>query len=227
MTAVATHRPTADTAVTEPVPAVADRGAALRATLVGVAGDIGLPVGTYYALHALGVSDTVALLAGTVAAAARMAVGAIRSRRLTAFSALMFAVYAFGLALTFVNGDPHFLLVKDSFGTAVVGLGFLVSLVAGRPMVLETMKNVPTRQSEELVRRYATDAAVRRTVHVLTTLWGIGLLADAVVRVPVVCALPISVGVAVSHVLSIVVIAVLSLVSGLIVKRARRAATAA
>ena len=202
------------------------RAAAVRSTLAGVAADVGLPVGTYYALHALGASDTVALLAGTVAAGARVAVVAIRTRRVTAFAVLLLAVYAFGLAMTFVNGDPHFLLVKESFGTAVVGLGFLASLLTNRPMILESMKSIPSKRNEDLVARYATEPSVRRTVRLLTAVWGVGLLVDALVRIPVVYALPISVGVAVSHVMMVPVIALLVVITGLIVKRARRAATA-
>lgn len=198
------------------------RGREVRAAMAGLAADVGLPVGTYYAMHALGASDTVALLAGTLAAGARMAVVAIRSRRITPFSALMFAVYAVGLGLSLVSGDPHFLLVKESFGTGVVGLGCLASLVVGRPLILEAMENLPTSRSADVVGRYATEPAVRRTVRVLTAVWGVGLLVDALVRIPIVYALPISAGVAVSPVLSFAFLAVLGAATALIVRRARR-----
>lgn len=214
---------TSSEANTAPITAQPTRGAALRRTFAGVALDVGLPVGTYYALHALGATDTTALLAGTVAAAVRVAVVAVRSRRLNAFAILMLAVYAVGLAATFIDGDPHMLLIKDSLGTAVVGVAFLVSLVVGHPMILESMKVVPTPHSDDLVRRYATDAAVRRTVRGLTTMWGVGLLVDAAVRVPLVYALPISTGVAVSHALSLSVMVLLAVATGLVVRHARRA----
>jgi hypothetical protein len=215
---------------TEQQPAPQERSSArgaVRGSLTGLAADVGLPVGTYYVLHAFGASDTVALLAGTLVAGARMAVVAIRSRRITPFSALMFAVYAVGLALSLINGDPRFLLVKESFGTGVVGLAFLVSLVVGRPMILETMRNLPTSQSADLVRRYATEPAVRHTVRLLTAIWGVGLLVDALVRIPVVYALPISVGVAVSPLLTVGFLVALGGVTALVVRRARRRASRA
>ncbi|GAA4842102.1 hypothetical protein GCM10023201_35390 [Actinomycetospora corticicola] len=193
--------------------------------LHGLLLDVGLPVGTYYGLHALGVGDSTALLAATVAAGARLAVTAVRARRVSAFAALMLAVYAVGLAASFVTGDPRVMLLKDSVGTGVVGVGFLVSLLVGRPLVLAALESMSPAQAAEARRRYAESPAARRTVRGVTALWGVGLLTEAVVRVPLVLALPVSVAVLVSQLLTLVVIAVLAVAGGLWVRSARRRAT--
>ncbi|WP_285593025.1 VC0807 family protein [Actinomycetospora sp. NBRC 106378] len=193
-------------------------GQGLRGLLL----DVGLPMGTYYGLHALGVGDATALLAATVAAGVRIVAVAVRTRRVSAFAALMLGVYAVGLAASFVTGDPRLMLLKDSVGTAVVGVGFLVSLVVGRPLVLAALESTSPARAEEVGRLYATVPGARRTIRGITAMWGVGLLTEALVRVPIVLALPVSVGVAVSQLLTLGVIVVLSVVGGLWVRAARR-----
>ena len=68
----------------------------LTSMIRSMAWDLGLPAAAYYALHAFGVGDTAALLAGTGAAGLRMAWVAARSRSLSPFSAVMAAVSASG-----------------------------------------------------------------------------------------------------------------------------------
>jgi hypothetical protein len=194
--------------------------------LRGLLLDVGLPVGTYYGLHALGVGDSTALLAATLAAGARLVVTAVRARRVSAFAALMLAVYAVGLAASFVTGDPRVMLLKDSVGTGVVGVGFLVSLFVGRPLVLAALEATSPAKAADARRAYAENPGARRTIRGVTAMWGVGLLAEAVVRVPIVLALPVSVAVAVSQLMTLVVIAVLALVGGLWVRAARRRAGA-
>src|SRR5262245_66477212 len=84
----------------------------IRDMVRSLAWDLGLPVVTYYVLHALGAGDTTALLAGTLAAGARLAWVAVRSRSLSPFSAVMAAVFGVGLLFTFLTGDPRWMLVK-------------------------------------------------------------------------------------------------------------------
>ncbi|WP_433801401.1 VC0807 family protein [Actinomycetospora sp. CA-084318] len=197
-------------------------GSDVRRSLGGLLLDVGLPLGTYYGLHALGVGDTTALLAATVAAGARIAAVAVRARRISAFAAVMLGVYGVGLAASFVTGDPKLMLLKDSVGTAVVGLAFLASLLVGRPLLLAAMESTGTARAVDLRRRYEQEPAVRRTVRGMTAMWGVGLLAEAALRVPLVLALPVSVGVAASQLLTLVVIVVLALAGGLWIRAARR-----
>ncbi|MEU8665172.1 hypothetical protein, partial [Actinoplanes philippinensis] len=72
----------------------------MREMIRGLAWDLGLPLVTYYGLHAAGAPDTAALLAGTVGAALRMAWVAVRSRTISPFSMVMAAVFGVGLLFT-------------------------------------------------------------------------------------------------------------------------------
>ncbi|GAA4219552.1 VC0807 family protein [Actinocatenispora rupis] len=176
-----------------------------RATrILGLVADIGLPLGGYYLLHLLGLSDWIALLAGTVAAGLRVAVVALVSRRITAFAALTLAVFGVGLALAFVGGDPRFLLWKDSAATATVGVAFLVSLAAGRPLTLSAARTWRPATAATLTRLYHGDPAARRVFRGSAYGWGVGLLADSALRAAVVYLLPVDVAVGLTAVLPVV-----------------------
>src|SRR5690349_15355915 len=88
--------------------------------LRGLLWDVGLPVLTYYALHLLGASDWVALLAASGVAAARIGWTALRHRALNQFATVMLLVYGIGFALAFATGDPRALLLKNSLITGAV-----------------------------------------------------------------------------------------------------------
>jgi hypothetical protein len=167
--------------------------------------DLGLPVLTYYGLHALGADDTTALLAGTLAAAARLAWVAIRSRSLSYFSIMMGAVFGVGLLFTLLTGDPRFLLIKHSVMSAVIGSLFLITAFRGsKPMTLSAQQSFAPAKAEEIAAEYASNPAVRHGHRVSSVVWGGGLLVEAVVRAVLVFLLPVEVMVGLSTVLTVV-----------------------
>jgi hypothetical protein len=181
----------------------------LSSMIRAMAWDLGLPVATYYGLHALGADDTAALLAGTGAAALRMAWVAVRSRSLSPFSAVMAAVFGVGLLFTLLTGDPRFMLIKHSAMAAVIGALFLITAFRGRPLTLSAQQTFQPAKAAELASEFAASSAVRHGHRVASLVWGGGLLAEAVIRVALVYALPISVMVGVSTALTIVTFAAL------------------
>jgi hypothetical protein len=182
--------------------------------LAAMAWDVGVPLVGYYALHLLGASDWVALLVATLAAGLRLVWVAVRRREVTWFAAVMLAVFGLGLALAFVGGDPRFLLVKDSFGTALVGLVFLASLFFGKPLTLSAFQTWQPRQAAEMEEFYRTIPPVRHTFRLSAVVWGVGLLLEAIVRIPLIYLLPIDVMVGVSTAMMVTVIVVLSIWNG-------------
>ena len=191
------------TATADPLTVPAPTGSRLG-PLVGLAWDVGLPLVTYYALHALGVSDWTALLAATGAAGLRLVWVAVRSRRITWFGALMFAVFGIGLALALVGGDPRFLLVKDSFTTGGVGLVFLASLLGTRPLTFSAYRAWQPAEAAELDAVWDDEPGVRHTFRVSAVVWGLGLLAEAGLRLPLIYVLPLDVAVGASTALQVV-----------------------
>jgi hypothetical protein len=175
-----------------------------RLLLRGLAWDIGLPLVAFYGLHLAGASDWVALLTASGAAAARLVWGAVRDRRLNPFAAVMLVVFGVGVALALIGGDPRFLLLKDSVTTAAVGLTFLGTTLFGRPLTFAAMQSFNPGRAAELAERYAGDPRVRHGYRLTSGVWGVGLLVEAAVRVPLIYLLPVSVMVAVSQAMMIV-----------------------
>ncbi|WP_433278078.1 VC0807 family protein [Pseudonocardia xinjiangensis] len=166
----------------------------------GLAWDVGLPVAAYYALRLAGATDWVALLAASGIAAARTVWGAVRHRTLNQFAVLMLLVYGIGLLLAFVSGDPKALLLKSSLVTAAVGAVFLVTaILGGRPLTLAAAQSFLPARAEALSERYRSEPHVRRGFRLTSAVWGVGLLAEAVLRIPLVVLLPVDIGVGASE----------------------------
>jgi hypothetical protein len=180
----------------------------------GLLWDVGAPLVAYYALRLLGASEWVALLVATLAAGVRLVWVAVRARQVTWFAAVMLAVFGLGLALAFVGGDARFLLVKDSFGTALVGLVFLASLLGGKPLTLSAFQTSQPWKAREMEEFYRTIPPVRHTFRLSAVVWGVGLLLEAIVRIPLIYLLPIDVMVGVSTAMMVAVIVGLSLWNG-------------
>ena len=166
--------------------------------------DVGLPLLAYYGLHAVGVGDYRALLAGTVVAGLGVAFVALHNRRLDGFAAFLMAVFTVGLALSFATGDARFMLAKDSVGTAVAGLIFLGTCVVGRPMMFYAAQRFSATTSEKQAWwnvKWQTSPGFWRGFRVMSMVWGVGLLIEAAVRIPLIYVLPIHVMVGLSTVL--------------------------
>ena len=177
-----------------------------RTMLRGLGWDIGLPVVGYYALHLLGVADLPALLVATGLAGLRMVWVAVRDRSLNLFATVMLVVFGIGVLLALVSGDARFLLLKNSIVTGAIGLVFLVSVLLGTPLSLAASQSFQPERRDEIRRAYESEPLARRGHRVSSTVWGLGLLAEALVRVPLVYLLPVSVMVGVGEVLSVAVI---------------------
>jgi hypothetical protein len=181
-------------------------GPSARLMLRGLGWDVGLPVVGYYALHLAGVSDFVALLVATGLAGARIVWVAVRERELNPFATVMLVVFAIGLVLALVSGDLRFLLLKNSIVTAVIGLVFLGTTLFGTPLSLAASQGFQPARKAEIRREYDTNPHVRHGHRLSSTVWGVGLILEALVRVPLVFLLPISVMVALGEVMTIATI---------------------
>lgn len=170
---------------------------------IGLVADIALPLIAYYVLHALGASDWAALLAASAAAGLRMVVVAVRARQVPWFSAIMLVFFGVGLALAFIGGDPRFLLSKDSLSTGLLGAMFLGSLATRRPLALAAAEASRPTRADDLDRLYRTEPPGRRVFRTSTLVWGLGLLAEAMVRLPLIRLLPVDVMVGLSTLLMI------------------------
>jgi hypothetical protein len=178
-----------------------------RLMMRGLGWDVGLPLVGYYGLHLLGVADWPALLAATAVAAVRIVWVAVRERSLNLFATVMLVVFGLGVLLALVSGDARFLLLKNSIVTGSLGLLFLATAFWGTPLSLAASQSFQPARRAEIRREYDTEPLVRRGHRVSSTVWGAGLLTEALVRVPLVFLLPVSVMVGVGEAMSIATIA--------------------
>ncbi|WP_018180283.1 VC0807 family protein [Jongsikchunia kroppenstedtii] len=171
-----------------------DRG---RALLRGLGLDVGLPFIVYFAVQLTGGSVFHALLAGALAAGARTVWVALRSRRLDLFSGFLLATFAIGLALTFATGDARFVLLKDSATSFAVGAAFVGSCLLGRPLAYYAARRFGSPAAA------ATTGTIERHWYRFSMIWGVTLLADAIIRGIVAYTLPLSIAGDLSQVLMI------------------------
>jgi intracellular septation protein A len=203
------------------------KASGLPAILLSLLWDVGLPVAAYFTLHWLGASDFTALLAGSLVALLRVLYLVVRTRRVDVLAAVMFVVFTLGLGLSFLTGDARFLLLKDSFATATAGLAFIGSCFVGRTLIYHGALRLKQGQPDELARfdtLWRTNVRFRRNFRVMSAVWGVGLLADAALRIPLIYALSVPAAVTASNVLFITTMVLLTLWTAWFARRIQTAA---
>jgi intracellular septation protein A len=198
------------------------------AIMLSLLWDVGLALAAYFVAHWLGASDYVALLAGSVVALLRVVYVAVRSRTFDVFAAVMLGVFLVGLGLSFLTGDAKFLLVKESFATGIAGLAFLVSCFVGRPLIYHAA--LRTKEGDqaaiaEFEDKWANLPQFRRNFRIMSAVWGGGLLADAILRIPLVLALETSAAVTASTALFVAAMVLMSFWNAWFIKRVQARAT--
>ncbi|MEW2133205.1 VC0807 family protein [Streptomyces sp. NPDC005435] len=185
--------------------------------------DVAVPLGAYYLLKgAFGMSTFAALAGSSVVPAARTVWSLVRERTANALALLILTVNVVGLALSFVSGDPRLMLAKDGAVSSTVGIGILVSVFLGRPMMTEGMKPFLVKgdtAKEAAWQRLVSGAAAgsadfRRKERAFSVVWGVALLAECVARVVGAYTVPVDTMVWLGGVLMAVVMALTFVVSG-------------
>ncbi|MGW1529584.1 VC0807 family protein [Streptomyces sp. NPDC001588] len=158
--------------------------------------DVAVPIGSYYLFKdAFGMSTLMALGLSSVVPAVRTVWGVVEERTINAFAALILFVNVVGLLLSFVAGDPRLMLAKDSGVSSAIGIGILVSVAMGKPMMTAGMKPwlVKGAADREAAwsRLQSASPAFRRAERVFSVVWGVVLLVECVVRVVGAYTLPV------------------------------------
>jgi hypothetical protein len=148
-----------------------------------------------------------------------------RRRQLDALSLLVLSGIALSLLAMVGGGGVRFLQLREKLVTAAIGLAFLGSALIGKPLVYELARATMRRKSEDEAREFEAlqiHAAFRRTMMVMTLVWGFGLLAEFVVSVSVMFVLSIREYLLVSPIIGYGTMGALSLWSFLYGRRAKR-----
>lgn len=158
--------------------------------------DVAVPLASFYLLKdGFGFGTVAALGWSSVLPAVRTVWSAVRDRRLNGLAALILVVNVAGLVLGSVAGDPRLMLAKDSAVSSVVGIGVLVSVLLGRPMMTAAM--APFLIKGDAARGAAWQRLLggserfRRAERTFSVVWGVVLLGECVVRVVGAYTLPV------------------------------------
>ncbi|MCD2195959.1 hypothetical protein LQ327_21550 [Actinomycetospora endophytica] len=181
--------------------------------LMGVL-DIAAPIVVYDVASGAGLGDVPALLLSAIGPAVNAVISVIMRGRIDEFSAFILTVIVVGAVTSLLFSDARLLLLKESVVTGVLGLLFLASVPTSRPVIFLFGRRFATNGDPERVAWWNglwQYPHFRRTQRLMTTMWGVGLLGEAVVRIVLTFRLPVATMVVVNAVVPAVVIGVLIL----------------
>ncbi len=126
--------------------------------------------------------DVRALLASSVPPIAWSIFEFARRRRVDAVSLLVLGGIVLSLLAFLGGGSVRFLQLRENLVTGAVGLVFLGSVLIRKPLIFALARAAMARQSPAKVQAFEGlrgDARFRRTMTVMTLVWGAGLLAQS------------------------------------------------
>lgn len=158
--------------------------------------DLGIPLGSYYILRAVGCDLVMSLVLSSVVPVVRSVAGLVKDRTVNALAALMVAVNVVGIAISFWSGDPRIMLAKDGAISAAIGIAILVSVFTARPLMTAGLRPFIVKgdaaKAAAFDRLAVTSAPFRRRERLFSLVWGIACLSECVARV--ICAFTLPVG---------------------------------
>jgi hypothetical protein len=203
----------------EPAPAGAEPATPARnrrwiagLAIIGVF-DIGGPLVLYSVLRSHGFSAVTALVLSGIFPAFGVLVSYLRDRRLDAVGALVLVGIAVGTILGLASGSARLVLLEGSVPTAVFGVVCLVSLRSTRPMIYRfalEFKGADTPGGQEFERLWAQFEGFRHVFRLITLVWGLGFLLEALARIAIVEETSTGAALAISKVMPFVVAGILS-----------------
>jgi hypothetical protein len=170
---------------------------------------VALPLAIVLILEKAGMAAVQALALAAVIPLVDILVGWIRERKLQPLSFLMLVVIAAGIGLSLVSGDVRFALIKESFATIIVSATFLGSLLTRRPLIFWLGQQFSTgddaAKKAQWEARWQTRQGFRHVMRLMTLVWGLGFLIDAIARVVFAFTLPVNAVIVLSPVSAIVI----------------------
>ena len=123
-----------------------------------------------------------------------------RKRHLDAMGMVVIAGLVAGLGLVMLGGSPRLLLVRDSYITGTIGLAFLGSLLLRRPLLFFVVRQIAAAtdpaQGTDWDTRYR-ESPSHMGLPLMTGVWGVALVGEALLRTGAALTFPIPVFMAV------------------------------
>lgn len=161
-----------------------------------------IPAALYFlAKHFISPSELTALLWATSFPLLKSAYGLMKRRELDPVALLILLGLGASIIAVLFGGDPHLLLIRESFFTGAFGLACLISLIMPRPIMFYFgryfMAGRDTQKRDTFNARWQ-DPAVRRAHRLVTATWGLVYVGEFVLRIALVYNLPAPVVLAIS-----------------------------
>lgn len=137
-----------------------------------------------------------------------------RRRRVDALSIMVVSGIALSLLAMLGGGGVEFLQLREKLVTGVIGFAFLGSALIGKPLIYEFARASMRRRSEDEAQQFEAlqvHAGFRRTMTVMTLVWGVGLIVDSAVSAALVFILTVRENLIVSPILGYGTMGALSL----------------
>jgi hypothetical protein len=158
-------------------------GKAIVSTVIELCVNVGLPYLVYVTTQAR-IGQVPALLAASAPPILWSLIEFLRKRRIDAVSLIVLAGIFLSLIAFFGGGSARFLQLRENLVTGVIGVAFLVSAALGRPLIYQLALAQMSRKSEVEAGRFQAlrdKPGFRRTMMVMTLVWGFGLLLQTAV----------------------------------------------
>jgi intracellular septation protein A len=159
----------------------------LRKNGAAIAVEVGVNFAAPFVVYSLTkqrLGDVGALIASSAPPIAWSLIEFLRRRRVDAVSMLVLGGIALSLLAFLGGGGARFLQLREKLVTALIGLVFLGSAAIGKPLIYYLAKARLSRQSADEAQSFEAlrdNRFFRRTMLVMTLVWGFGLAAEAAV----------------------------------------------
>jgi hypothetical protein len=140
------------------------------------------------------IGEVNALIASSAPPIAWSLIEFARRRRVDALSILVLTGIALSLLAFFGGGSAKFLQLREKLVTVAIGLVFLGSAAIGRPLIYQLARATIMRRSPHELADFEAmrdNQYFKRTMMIMTLVWGFGLLVDAAVAIALVFSLSI------------------------------------
>ncbi|KAJ3101782.1 hypothetical protein HDU97_001066 [Phlyctochytrium planicorne] len=167
-----------------------------RAVFSVIVANVGLPI-LIYAIFSNFTSSVIALSLSAIPPTVEAFLMILKKRKLDVIATIVVFSIVLSILVSLAADDARILLVKDSITTVVLGLGFLLSIVCLKEDLIWRCNRQLSDEDDALVQA-ELDAqwdqpSTRITSHILSLIWGAGLITEAVVRTVMIYSLPIHV----------------------------------
>ncbi|MBO0962783.1 hypothetical protein J1P26_24120 [Neobacillus sp. MM2021_6] len=147
-------------------------------------------------------SSFVSLLVATLIPLADNLYHVIKYKKADAFGLFMLSGFLLSLLAFVLGGNERLILLRESMVTGLLGLIFIASLFFSKPLIYHFAIKFSAKDASEQKSKFKKNWEIpyfRTVLRIMTAIWGIALLGEAIVKIILVYELSISTFLAVSQ----------------------------